>query len=456
MATVDVAYAWGTYNNSGGEWASPRQVPNLGTGGSPSPLGAVQSLNGEAGWWTYVVGGVPYGIGLNDGNQLSQTATAFYTSPQGIAATSDGGSSPLGSMIQLDGGDLWCWGINSLGQVYAWGDSNSGVLGNNGSTTTQPVPTLVLGIGGTGHLTLDNVAGSVSGGSGHAIGKQAAKTCIGCGGNTFGELGNNNLGTNSNVPVQVLGGAQGGTNLSNIIYVSVGNKHSLALEANASGGTGRVFAWGMGTLGQLGNNQTANNEAVPVLVDFAAAVGGTVTLPIVAISGGGGTSGVDGQSFFIDSAGLLWACGANTYGQLGLGTNSTPSWGSTAPPVSVPTLVNIPLSGGQTVVAASSGGRHGMALRSDGILFVFGDNTQGALGNPALNTPIPGISGAIGTSVPTPLNQTGSTPSPVLPTVGTINSIWAGNATSTIDISVELIVATALTAGNPMGMMAMV
>ena len=124
--------------------------------------------------------------------------------------------------------------------------------------------------------------------------------------------------------------------------------------------------------------------------------------------------------------------------------------------MSVPTLVNIPLSGGQTVVAASSGGRHGMALRSDGILFVFGDNTQGALGNPALNTPIPGISGAIGTSVPTPLNQTGSTPSPVLPTVGTINSIWAGNATSTIDISVELIVATALTAGNPMGMMAMV
>ncbi len=71
--------------------------------------------------------------------------------------------------------------------------------------------------------------------------------------NDGGQLGNNNT-SNKSLPVQVKGGASGSEYLADVVQVTAGNWHSMALKAN-----GTVYAWGWGQYGQLGNGYTTNS-----------------------------------------------------------------------------------------------------------------------------------------------------------------------------------------------------
>ena len=51
------------------------------------------------------------------------------------------------------------------------------------------------------------------------------------------------------------------TSDNKIIAISAGYYHSIALAAD-----GTVFAWGNGSLGQMGNDNNSQNNAVPVKV----------------------------------------------------------------------------------------------------------------------------------------------------------------------------------------------
>ncbi|RPH48978.1 MAG: RCC1 repeat- and reductase domain-containing protein, partial [Planctomycetota bacterium] len=89
--------------------------------------------------------------------------------------------------------------------------------------------------------------------------------------------------------------------------------------------------------------------------------------------------------------GTLWAWGSNSFGQVGNGLA-----GST--PVTRPVQVK----GLTSVVAAASGGNFGLALRSDGTVWGWGNNNSGQLGPPSVTgnpvtTPvlIPGLSGVV-------------------------------------------------------------
>ncbi|MBP2656492.1 MAG: repeat domain protein [Firmicutes bacterium] len=70
--------------------------------------------------------------------------------------------------------------------------------------------------------------------------------------NNYGQLGNG-TNTSSNVPVTV-------SDLSNVITISAGGSHSLALLED-----GTVQAWGYNSYGQLGNG-TNTSSNVPVTV----------------------------------------------------------------------------------------------------------------------------------------------------------------------------------------------
>ncbi len=144
----------------------------------------------------------------------------------------------------------------------------------------------------------------VSAGSAHVVALKANGTVWTWGYNGNGELGDGK-NRNTNIPVQVLTGAQDSNSgyLENIIQVAAGSNHNLALDKD-----GTVWAWGYGSHGELGNRTTANSS-LPVKVIGVS--------DVVSIAAG------YYNSFAVRKDGTVWAWGYNYAGQLGLGDVQT-------------------------------------------------------------------------------------------------------------------------------------
>lgn len=151
------------------------------------------------------------------------------------------------------------------------------------------------------------------------------------------------------------------------VYISGGDAHAAVLK-----GDGTVWTWGLNTWGQLGDGTTINST-VPVqvigLTDvIAVAAGRTMTMAL-------------------KSDGTVWTWGLNNYGELGDG--STVYYGMNG-------LVMRKEPGqviGLTDVAAIAAGRStGIALKNDGTVWAWGENTYGTLGDG--NTETSALSGA--------------------------------------------------------------
>jgi alpha-tubulin suppressor-like RCC1 family protein len=291
----------------------------------------------------------------------------------------------------------------SDGTVAAWGVNESGQLGN-GSTTSSSVPVLV---NQTGVLNGKTVVSVFAGGR-HSLAVCADGTVVAWGNNSTGQLGDGTT-TNSSVPVSV--NQTGVLTGKTVKAVAVGDSHSLAMCSD-----GTVAAWGDNSSGQLGDGSTTN-RSVPVLVWQGWLRGSTV----VAVSacrrtslalcsdgkvagwgandsgqlGGGnfleyhpqfvnGTGYPNGKSVVEVSSGSLHSLalcsdgtmatwGTNLVGQLGNGSTASSS---------VPVMVSqIGALSGKTVVSASAGGGHSLALCSDGKVAAWGRNWGGQLGN---------------------------------------------------------------------------
>jgi len=207
----------------------------------------------------------------------------------------------------------------------------------------------------------DKTVFAVAGGGSHTLALTSDGQVFAWGINSFGQLGNNGLGNNSSVPVAV--DASGVLDGKVVVAVAGGGSHSLALTSD-----GQVFAWGADSYGQLGNNSTTD-KSVPVAVTTVGALAGK---SVVAIAGGGS------HSLALTSDGQVFTWGFNNSGQLGNNsiTNS-----------SVPVLVNV---SGKTVVAIAAGYSHSLALTSDGQVFAWGLNSSGQLGNNSItNSTVP-------------------------------------------------------------------
>jgi alpha-tubulin suppressor-like RCC1 family protein len=92
------------------------------------------------------------------------------------------------------------------------------------------------------------------------------------------------------------------------------------------------------------------------------------------------------HSLFLKTDGSLWVMGDNTYGQLGDKSTDSGNFFTNRPEQILP-------SG---VIAIAAGGNHSLFVKSDGSLWVMGDDTYGQLGDGHVY----GVNGYLGTNTP--------------------------------------------------------
>ena len=277
--------------------------------------------------------------------------------------------------------------------LYSWGSNDWGQLGRG--TSGAGVPTPVAVPAPVGEPEGDQFR-TVAAGGAFSVGLTAGGVVYSWGAAFAGQLGAGSL-TGGSIPrvVTVPDGP--------VVAVAAGSSHALALTSS-----GKVYAWGAGQLGQLGNGTTTMSDT-PVPVSLPSGV--TVT----AVAAGGD------HSLALTSTGRVYAWGANFDGQVGNGTEAT----ATAP---VPAVA----PSGVTFTAIAAGTAHSLALASTGTVYAWGANAAGQLGNgtrsdSATMTPVSMPGGARITSI-----ATGSAHSLALTSTGKVYA-WGSNIFGQLD-----------------------
>lgn len=302
--------------------------------------------------------GTVWSWGSGTSGRLGDGTTIERNEP--VQVILDDGSGFLEDIIYMDvGGHGHSLAIRSDGTVWAWGWNESGQLGD-GTTTNRHGAVQVVGPDGTGYLT-DIIA--VTGGSYHSLALRADGTVWAWGRNNHGCLGDGTLDRRY-TPVQVLG-EDGVGFLTDIIAISSGSSlmgaHNLALKSD-----GTVWAWGNNGMGRLGDGTTTERHT-PVQVVGPGGVGFLENIIRISCSG-------SSHNLAIRSDGTLWSWGGNNYGQLGDGTT-----------VARHRPVQVVGPGGAgfftQVVDIEVSQTHCLAVRRDGSLWAWGYNNWGRLGD---------------------------------------------------------------------------
>lgn len=211
--------------------------------------------------------------------------------------------------------------------------------------------------------------------------------------------------------------------------IACGDGHNLALKTD-----GTVVAWGYNSQGQLGNGssldflspyQVGGSNKLTGVIDIAC--GGNHSLALksdgMVVAWGynnsgqiGGTRGnsttpvpvtdayslpftgvraIEAGAAFsmaLKDDGTVWAWGNNSYGQLGIGNTTNKSY-----PVQV--LASDGVNKLTGIIAIACGDNHALAIKGDGTVYAWGLNTSGQLGNySTANSSLPVLSDITGVS----------------------------------------------------------
>lgn len=262
--------------------------------------------------------GTMWAWGNNSGNQLGDGTTNPRYNPIRVTAYTDWQAVAAGPYHSL--------ARRSNGNLYGWGDNTSGQLGTSGST----LPVLIDSNTDWQELAAAGTVGpTIPQSSSYSYARRTA--------GSFKQMGASPSGSLSAAA------------LSNWVTLASGISHAAAIRAD-----GTLWSWGSNTKGQLGDS-SITTRSTPVQTGSA-----NNWVQVAA-----GTA----HSVGLQYNGTLWTWGDNSSGQLG--TDQIPSY--SASPVQI--------GSGQSWKAIAAGDYHTLALRSDGTIWAFGNNSSGQLGD---------------------------------------------------------------------------
>jgi alpha-tubulin suppressor-like RCC1 family protein len=219
--------------------------------------------------------------GSNSYGQLGDGGTGYNGVPVAVDNT---GALTGKTLVGIAAGDTHSLALAADGSVFGWG-RNAGQLGN-GTTANSAVPVAVDANGGLAGKQVVAVAA----GGGHSLALTSEGRVLAWGAGTFGQLGTGASAT-SLTPVDVV--TSGALSGKTVIAIAAGFSHSLALTSDGS-----VFAWGSNNAGQLGAGYGAPGVSyVPLAVPATGVLTGKT---VVAIAAGAYHSAVltaDGKVF---------------------------------------------------------------------------------------------------------------------------------------------------------------
>ncbi len=353
------------------------------TGGPYFPVAGGLSVAGTSFSDTTVLNGIRYYYAVKAANLFGQSAPSAEVSVVPEIAGTKIVGARSTSLAVLEDGSLWSWGGNQLGEL--------------GDGTTRVLSTVATRVS-----ILKNVR-AVASQWDHFLAAAEDGTVWSWGHNKFELIGPITFEYAKRTPLQIPG-------LSGAVDVATGLNHSMVLTSD-----GTVWTWGKG----MGPGGADSPTPTPVasLANVVKICAGTDTC------------------YALLADGTVRAWGANGNGQLGVGFGSTTvptptlvvnlsdvtaitagaffgvalrsdgtvwAWGNGATAVQTPAPVKVPVLSGVTAIAA--GFAHVLALRSDGTMMGWGSNSKFQLGN----------------------SVSGSTPQPLADLVG-ITHIAAGS-----------------------------
>ncbi len=237
--------------------------------------------------------GEVYTWGFNTNGQLGDgTSTHKYT-PVRVKAN-------LTGILQIACGANHMLALKTDGSVYVWGYNTNGQLSDN-TFTKRTIPVKMLET--ADEFVKDAVAVEASNTNSYVL--KADGTVISAGYGANGYLGNgvNDGNVKQQLPVNVLDN-ETSEPIRNIKAIRAGQNTIYALTK-----TGNVYAWGLGTSAQIGNNELlTKTKAVNVQNGT-----GTDKLSEILYLGAGGLHG-----FAVENNGYLQVWGNNNQKQLGI------------------------------------------------------------------------------------------------------------------------------------------
>jgi alpha-tubulin suppressor-like RCC1 family protein len=322
-------WSWGrNYNNCS-------LGPISSTGDKSSPVQIVSSFV-----WQNVSGGAKYAVALskNSSNLFASGTNTYGQLGDGFTSATSRRFNDFRQTFsnaptweKISAGHTFSLAIKQDSTLWAWGYNNIGQIGIN-NTANQSIPTQI-----SGDFTL------VSAGYDHAGAIKTDGSLVMFGKNTGGTLGDN-TGINRSSPVQTVAG---GTNWSKL---SCGTINTGAIKTD-----GTLWMWGGNVSGSLGINFSSGIRSSPVQI------GSNTTWSSISCG--------FYHTAAIKTDGTLWTWGDNLYGQLG--DNTTINRSS---PIQT-------VAGGTTWSQVACGWKHTAAIKTNGTLWSWGDNSYGQLGD---------------------------------------------------------------------------